>query len=540
MAIPVKCEACSYAFRVGDQAAGKRGKCPKCGAIIAVPALGDNDFDVAPTMPAMRKAAAAPATPVAGSRAVPTWVWFAAGGGGAMILLLVVILGILLFSGGDSKPVAKQPAATPTAVPTSNTTAAQPTLPAPKYKTVKSIDEVTNAVVKFETKSPTGGNATGSGLIINDRGWVATNYHVAKEMNTETKAKFFNGHLVGIAGIIAEAPDRDLAIVQLKEVPPQSMILDINYQDRPKIGTRIFTYGSPTFSDFTLCQGIVGRVLTFSEYLNGRSPATTAVKSHPDQIWIQTDAKTAPGNSGGPLLDESGRVLGINTFVGPGGASYAQHIRYLRELSETASGNIKPLKSIADKMAEQITTPPPAGGGPPPSFAISKNGLQQLYDAAAATSWNVGKPEDYKALADFATMLTVSTMSQVSKQQPESTELGKQLYEKLKALEWTADKVNAYSQYAVASVGKPNQGIVANVFIIDKAGLPGEVWLVKIQNTNVAFMAMFSGDTSAIKKDAQVLVIGLGTAQLSTVALAPGKPPVQFRNVLVPFALPVK
>lgn len=554
MAIPVKCDACSYSFRVGDQAAGKRGKCPKCGAIISVPALGGNEFDSSPTVAATRRPGAAPVTAGAGTGkvSVPTWVWLAAGGGGAVILLLVVILVGLLFRSNPSTPVAAKPPvnaeapATPTGNNTNTTTAvnqpaAQPATPPSKYQTVKSIDQVTNAVVKFETHTPSGGNDTGSGLIINDRGWVATNYHVAKEMNSDTKAKFFNGQMVGIAGIIAEAPDRDLAIVQLKEVPPYAMILDISYDDKPKIGTRIFTYGSPNFADFTLSQGIVSRVLTFSEYLNGRPPQSSAVKSHPDQLWIQTDAKTAPGNSGGPLLDENGHAIGINTFVAAGGnASYAQHIRYLRTLAATASGNAKPLKSLSDQMADVISTPPPAGTPAGPALAISKDALQKSYDAAEAQSWNADSDDSYKALSSFASMLTLSTTPTVRQQQPQIAELGTQLFDKLKALEWTTDKVNALSPFAVNAMKVPNQGVVANVVVIDKTSAPGDVWLVKIENTNVAFMAMFSGDTSAVQKGAKVLVFGLGTAKMTAVALAAGKPPVQFRNVLVPFVLPVK
>lgn len=543
MAIPVQCEGCGYSFRVGDQAAGKRGKCPKCGAIIAVPAAADMVMPGAvdwaaeaapmtsPKSPLAKKPAATPA-----KTNIPPWVLLAAGGGVAIVGLLVVVV-VLLFSGGSSPPVAKAPPAAPAAPavpPTSSpsSTPATPTAAETKSKVAKTFDEVTNAIVKFEIPIP-GGIFNGSGFLINDRGWVATNNHVAAQLNTAAKAKFFTGQKVDIAGIVVAVPNRDLAIVQLKEMPSNSMILDIGYSDRPKIGTKVYTFGSPNFADFTLAQGIVSRVLTHSEYLNGRPAESSAVKAPADQIWIQTDAKMAPGNSGGPLLDENCRVLGVNTFVNPA-AGFASHIKYMKELADTSPNKVTALKAFEEKKPEL----PTQGPGAPAQFAVSKDGLQKLYDAATAMSWTPKKPEDYKVFADLALALTISKQPKIP---ADIAALGDQLFNAMKTVEWNEERVNALGQFAPNQINNLNQGFMGPVTLLIKVNVSGQNgWIAKIGNTSIGLVALTGVEALALEKGSRAILMGIIVPKTTAIVQKEGDPAQQIRNVVAPLAIPLK
>ena len=231
-------------------------------------------------------------------------------------------------------------------------TASMDPIPNRGPKVAKTIEEVANAVVKFEMPQPDGGMITGTGFLIDSRGWVATNYHVVTRLSTAARVKLKSGRKIEIEGIAAIAPERDLAIVKLKEMPPEAMLLDIGYVDRPKDGTRVYAYGHPLNNEFSLVEGIVSRVLTTAEFAAEQPDKTNVLaKLHApaDQLWIQTDATVSQGNSGGPLLDSDCRVIGVNTFANLDARfGFASHVKYLKALADQASGGVTPLKELSE------------------------------------------------------------------------------------------------------------------------------------------------------------------------------------------------
>jgi S1-C subfamily serine protease len=152
---------------------------------------------------------------------------------------------------------------------------------------------------------------SGSGSIIDARGYVLTNNHVIQNAFKVTinlaDGSQFEGTVVGTD------PDTDLAI--LKFDPPKGANLQlITYGDSDdlKVGQKVLAIGNPFGFERTLTVGIV----------SGLGRPIEITRNHIVRDMIQTDASINPGNSGGPLLDTQGRMIGINTMIySPSGAS---------------------------------------------------------------------------------------------------------------------------------------------------------------------------------------------------------------------------
>ncbi|MFO8043824.1 MAG: trypsin-like peptidase domain-containing protein [Alkalispirochaeta sp.] len=152
--------------------------------------------------------------------------------------------------------------------------------------------------------------STGSGSIIDDRGYVLTNYHVIEGASrvfvTLADGEQRDGEVVGTDA------ENDLAVVKFD---PEDRVLDtipMGDSDELRVGQQVMAIGNPFGLDRTLTTGIVsglGRPLRARNDLVIRD-------------MIQTDASINPGNSGGPLLDRHGRMIGIATMIfSPSGGS---------------------------------------------------------------------------------------------------------------------------------------------------------------------------------------------------------------------------
>jgi S1-C subfamily serine protease len=152
---------------------------------------------------------------------------------------------------------------------------------------------------------------SGSGSIIDARGYVLTNYHVI-----EKAYKVFINLSDGkqIEGSVAGAdPENDLAVVRF--TPPRGTNLKtISYGDSDtlRVGQKVLAIGNPFALERTLTVGIV----------SGLGRPVQINRQNIVRDMIQTDASINPGNSGGPLLDSRGRMIGINTMIfSPSGGS---------------------------------------------------------------------------------------------------------------------------------------------------------------------------------------------------------------------------
>ncbi|WP_116126277.1 S1C family serine protease [Lewinella sp. IMCC34183] len=151
-----------------------------------------------------------------------------------------------------------------------------------------------------DTDSPTGGE--GSGVIYSANGYIITNYHVVQAADnitvTTSDRRRFTAEVVGME------PKTDLAVLKIDAV--DLPFLEFADSDLAEPGQWVLAIGSPLKLTSTVTAGIVSA--------KGRN---LSLLRDPDAIesFIQTDAAVNPGNSGGPLVDTEGRLLGINTAI---------------------------------------------------------------------------------------------------------------------------------------------------------------------------------------------------------------------------------
>ncbi len=159
----------------------------------------------------------------------------------------------------------------------------------------------------FETMDIQSGMA--SGFIWNKDGYVVTNYHVIQQGN-KFAITLQKGRTVS-AKVIGAFPRKDIAVLKIDDAQTLKDLNSIGFEhfsvadsSKLKVGQKAFAIGNPFGLDRTLTSGIVSAV--------GREIPGIAGKIH---NMIQTDASVNPGNSGGPLLDSSGQLIGMNTMI---------------------------------------------------------------------------------------------------------------------------------------------------------------------------------------------------------------------------------
>ena len=145
---------------------------------------------------------------------------------------------------------------------------------------------------------------SGSGSIIDKRGYILTNVHVIADA-TKIYVSLFDGTQYE-AEVVGTDLDSDLAVI--KFTPPTGMELKtIAFGDSSslKVGQRVIAIGNPFGLERTMTTGIVSGLGRPIQNSNNR-----IIRN-----MVQTDAAINPGNSGGPLLDTSGKMIGINTMI---------------------------------------------------------------------------------------------------------------------------------------------------------------------------------------------------------------------------------
>lgn len=145
---------------------------------------------------------------------------------------------------------------------------------------------------------------SGSGSIIDKRGYILTNVHVISGA-TKICVSLYDGSQYE-ATVVGTDIDSDLAVIKFD--PPEGITLKtISFGDSTKllVGQKVIAIGNPFGMERTMTTGIVSGLGRPIQNSNNR-----IIRN-----MIQTDAAINPGNSGGPLLDTNGRMVGINTMI---------------------------------------------------------------------------------------------------------------------------------------------------------------------------------------------------------------------------------
>lgn len=151
--------------------------------------------------------------------------------------------------------------------------------------------------------NPQGGysESIGTGFILNNEGLIATNYHVV-EGGDNIKVTLYTGEEVS-AKVVNYDASNDLAVIQMDESVKVPGTVILGDSDNLQVGESVIAIGNPLSKDFagTVTSGIVS------------ATERSVVVNNVEYSYIQTDAAINGGNSGGPLINARGEVIGINS-----------------------------------------------------------------------------------------------------------------------------------------------------------------------------------------------------------------------------------
>ncbi|MDK9700363.1 MAG: trypsin-like peptidase domain-containing protein, partial [bacterium] len=148
-------------------------------------------------------------------------------------------------------------------------------------------------------------SSSGSGFIVGTDGLILTNNHVVEGAD-RIMVKFEEGKEL-TAEIVGRDPDTDLALIKVKETFSDAEVINWGDSEKLKVGEWAIAVGNPFGLDWTVTVGVISA--------KGRSNLPIAGGGPAFQDFIQTDASINFGNSGGPLLNIHGEVIGINSAV---------------------------------------------------------------------------------------------------------------------------------------------------------------------------------------------------------------------------------
>ncbi|MFK7776887.1 MAG: trypsin-like peptidase domain-containing protein, partial [Gimesia sp.] len=209
--------------------------------------------------------------------------------------------------GTSSKPTAKHfGIANTTAIFNEHGLSAEEQINVSVYENLnKSVAHITTKSTKadgfFLLEHDTEG--AGSGAVIDKLGHILTNYHVVEDAQQVT-VTLFNGKSYPATFVGADLIN-DIAIIKIKETPAVLHPVIMADSSKLKVGQKVFAIGNPFGLERTMTCGIISS-LNRSLKLRGNR----TIKS-----IIQIDAAVNPGNSGGPLLNSHGQLIGINTAI---------------------------------------------------------------------------------------------------------------------------------------------------------------------------------------------------------------------------------
>jgi serine protease Do len=206
-------------------------------------------------------------------------------------------------------------------------------------------------------RGPRSASALGAGFVISEDGYVVTNNHVIEGAD-EIEVEFINGDIFP-ARIVGTDANIDIAVLKIDADKPFEYVAFGN-SDVARVGDWVMAMGNPLGQGFSVSAGIIS--------------ARNRELSGPYDDYIQTDAAINRGNSGGPLFNMDGEVIGVNTaIISPSGGSIGLGfsmasntvdpvVKQLKEYGEVRRGWLGVnIGSVNDEMAEALGLDEPTG-----------------------------------------------------------------------------------------------------------------------------------------------------------------------------------
>lgn len=232
----------------------------------------------------------------AGALALPAVVGAAAA--------LGVLAGTGQLGGGDTTIIRESASGLSTSVSSTESDAAAAETPAPsKGLSVEQVVKRESPAVVLISNETAQGGSLGSGFLIDDQGHVITNAHVV-DGATKTTVTFQDG-TEGKGTILGVDKSTDVAVIKVSKLPAGVHPVPLGNSGDLTVGQDVVAIGNPYGYSGTATTGIVSALKRAIQ-----SPSGFTI-----QNAIQTDAAINQGNSGGPLFDSDGRVIGINSQI---------------------------------------------------------------------------------------------------------------------------------------------------------------------------------------------------------------------------------
>jgi len=215
---------------------------------------------------------------------------------------------------------------------------------------INAIDQIKNAVVKIDVFREQNGRkvraGSGSGFVFSSDGFIFTNAHVIAKAG-KIRVTLLDGTEMD-ATITGKDPDSDIAI--LKVYSNGYSVAKLGDSQELRIGQFLIAIGNPLGYQHSVSTGVLSGV--------GRTLRTSTGQVI-DNV-LQTDAPLNPGNSGGPLINTDGEVVGINTAIigGAQGLSFAIDINLAKEIAQQLIQHGKVTKAYLGLMIQEIEIHP--------------------------------------------------------------------------------------------------------------------------------------------------------------------------------------
>lgn len=273
---------------------------------------------------------------------------------------------------GNKAPIIQREAPSAAAIALRPATASQgaeakqpavPSLADPKGQrtsTTELVEQVEPSVIIVDT-----GDGLGSGFVYDQQGTIITNYHVI-EGAKQAEIKFADKTSAPVTGFLAISPGKDLAILRFnlggRRLKPLAVA-----PSRPSKGESVLAFGAPRGLGSTVSDGIVSAVREGTE-LRDTFKSMTKVDIYVehlhydlDAVWIQTTAPISGGNSGGPLVNLRGEVVGLNTWNRTDGQNlnFAISAEHIKKMMQSTQSGVQPLANLPAPREKRVV----AGAG---------------------------------------------------------------------------------------------------------------------------------------------------------------------------------
>lgn len=272
---------------------------------------------------------------------------------------------------------------------TTSTLVAQPTEPGPMLPEGSPFNDLFRDFMGprggQQDSQPRRSQALGSGFVISEDGFIVTNNHVIEGAD-DIEIEFFSGSRLK-AKVIGTDPNTDIAVLKVESDKPLPYV-PFGDSDESRVGDWVLAVGNPLGQGFSVSAGIVSA--------RGRSLQGTY------DDYIQTDAAINRGNSGGPLFNMDGEVVGVNTAIlSPTGGSIGigfamasnvttKVVSQLREFGETRRGWLGVrIQDVTQDIADSMGLDKPVGAlindvpeGPARAAGLQVNDVIVKFDGA--------------------------------------------------------------------------------------------------------------------------------------------------------------